>query len=78
MWFTKQILIADINSAENITESLVSEGLVHVRRDGVRQTPEIVHLCDLEDAAKTAGKGKWNGNATVSNLNHFHNGFNAD
>ncbi|RZC36999.1 TUDOR and/or SNase domain containing protein [Asbolus verrucosus] len=49
----------DFSSAENITESLVSEGLVTVRREGVRQTPEGARLAELEDAAKAAGKGKW-------------------
>ncbi|CAH0547008.1 unnamed protein product [Brassicogethes aeneus] len=49
----------DLNTAENITEALVSEGLVSVRREGLRQTPEVARLCELEDAAKSAGKGKW-------------------
>ncbi|CAH1129973.1 unnamed protein product [Ceutorhynchus assimilis] len=49
----------DINTAENISESLVSEGLVTVRREGVRPTPELTRLCELEDEAKRAGKGKW-------------------
>lgn len=30
-----------------------------VRREGVRQTPEHAHLIELEDAARSAGKGKW-------------------
>lgn len=51
--------VTDFNTAENITESLVSEGLVTVRREGVRQTPEVTKLTELEDAAKSAGKGKW-------------------
>ena len=42
-----------------MTESLVSEGLVSVRREGVRQVPELQRLMELEDAAKAAGKGKW-------------------
>lgn len=53
----------DFNSAENITESLVSEGLVTVRREGNRNSPEIARLSELEDAAKAAGKGKWGENA---------------
>ena len=40
-------------------ESLVSEGLVAVRQEGVRQSPELGHLVDLESAARSAGKGKW-------------------
>ncbi|XP_074027844.1 staphylococcal nuclease domain-containing protein 1 isoform X2 [Leptinotarsa decemlineata] len=58
----------DINTAENITESLVSEGLVSVRRENVRQTPELARLIELEDAAKSAGKGKWGPNPAVSFL----------
>lgn len=42
-----------------MTESLVSEGLVSVRREGVRPGPEQQRLIDLEEAAKAAGKGKW-------------------
>lgn len=42
-----------------MTEALVSEGLVTVRRENVRQTPELARLMELEDAAKAAGKGKW-------------------
>ncbi|XP_046434309.1 staphylococcal nuclease domain-containing protein 1 [Neodiprion fabricii] len=52
----------DTTTGENITESLVSEGLVTVRREGVRNvTPELARLHELEDAAKAAGKGKWAG-----------------
>ncbi|KAG5893662.1 hypothetical protein JTB14_028816 [Gonioctena quinquepunctata] len=54
----------DINTAENITESLVSEGLVSVRRENVRPSPELTRLMELEDAAKSAGKGKWGPNPT--------------
>ncbi|VEN51950.1 unnamed protein product [Callosobruchus maculatus] len=54
----------DFATAENITESLISEGLVSVRREGVRQTPELTRLCELEDAAKAAGKGKWGANSS--------------
>lgn len=51
-------MFLDVNNAENITESLVSEGLVSVRREA-RNTPELARLIELEDAAKAAGKGKW-------------------
>lgn len=37
----------------------MSEGLVSVRREGVRQGPEQQRLIELEEAAKSAGKGKW-------------------
>ncbi|PNF41236.1 hypothetical protein B7P43_G01504 [Cryptotermes secundus] len=49
----------DIATGENVTESLVSEGLVSVRHQGVRQGPEQQRLIELEEAAKAAGKGKW-------------------
>nr|CAD7596915.1 unnamed protein product [Timema genevievae] len=49
----------DIATAENLTETLISEGLVSVRREGVRAGPELQRLIELEDAAKSAGKGKW-------------------
>lgn len=42
-----------------MTEALVSEGLVTVRRENVRQTPELTRLIELEEATKSAGKGKW-------------------
>lgn len=45
----------------NITELMVSEGLVSVRRENVRVTPELQRLIDLEEVAKTEGKGKWGG-----------------
>lgn len=49
----------DINNLENITESIVSEGLVSVRRENIKYTPELQRLIELEDAAKAAQKGKW-------------------
>lgn len=49
----------DPTTSENIVESIVSEGLVSVRREGVRQTPELTRLIEKEDAAKAARKGKW-------------------
>lgn len=52
----------DTTSGENITESLVSEGLVLVKRERVRNiTPDLARLQELEDAAKSAGKGRWSG-----------------
>lgn len=49
----------DAATSENIVESIISEGLVSVRREGVRQTPELTRLIELEDAAKASRKGKW-------------------
>lgn len=57
-------MFVDIQTGENITETLVSEGLATVRRDG--RAPEVARLIELEDAAKAASKGKWGGNPSVS------------
>lgn len=54
----------DFNTAENITESLVSEGLVSVRKESARNSPEVQRLIELEDAARAAGKGKWGTSAS--------------
>lgn len=48
--------MTDPATAENITELLVSEGLVTVRRDN---NADLNKLRELEDAAKAAGKGRW-------------------
>lgn len=49
----------DAVSGENIVESLVSEGLVTVRQEGIRGSAELARLAELESTAKSAGKGKW-------------------
>lgn len=43
---------------ENVTELLISEGLVDVRQAGLK-SDEQNKLNDLLEAAKSAGKGKW-------------------
>ena len=45
-----------LETAENVTETLVKEGLVSVRREAKSGTEKLV---ELEDAARAAGKGKW-------------------
>lgn len=45
---------------KNVTDMLVSEGLVEVRQAGIKQTEELRRVTQLEVAAKAAGKGKWN------------------
>lgn len=50
--------------AENIIGGLVKEGLVSVRRDG-RQTPELQELIELEEQAKSAGRGKWSNETPI-------------
>lgn len=46
-------------NGENVIETLVSEGLVTVKRDTRNPTPEQTRLIELENAAKAAKKGKW-------------------
>lgn len=46
-------------TGENVTETIVSLGLVEVRRGGIKPSDDQTRLNDLEDAAKAAGKGKW-------------------
>ena len=47
-------------SAENVTESLISEGLVEVRRGGLKpDDANQQRLIQLEEEAKTAGRGRW-------------------
>ncbi|KAM7298323.1 staphylococcal nuclease domain-containing protein 1 [Ixodes scapularis] len=43
-------------SGENVAESLVSEGLVDVRQGGKGESHQ--RLCDLQEVAKSAGRGK--------------------
>jgi len=43
----------------NITECLVSEGLVEVRKGGIKESDDQSRLISLEDNAKAAKKGKW-------------------
>lgn len=55
------IYIGKDTSGENVTEDLVAEGLVEVRRGGLRADNEgQQRLIQLEDAARAAVKGKWN------------------
>lgn len=50
---------------------MVSEGLLTVRREGVRITPELQRLMDLEDAAKSSGKGKWGGSPSSDHVRNI-------
>ncbi|KAB7498565.1 Nuclease domain-containing protein 1 [Armadillidium nasatum] len=51
----------DVNNLTNVTELMISEGLLTVRRESIRGNES--HLTELEDAAKAAGKGKWSPDA---------------
>lgn len=63
---------SDAATAPNVTEMLVSEGLVSVRKDGGRQTtPELQRLIDLEETAKSAGKGKWSNSSANEHVRNI-------
>ncbi|XP_076334684.1 staphylococcal nuclease domain-containing protein 1-like isoform X2 [Tachypleus tridentatus] len=53
------VFVGKDTSGENVVESVVAEGLAEVRRTGVKPSDIQQKLCELEDAAKTAGKGRW-------------------
>lgn len=60
---------SEITTAPNVTELLVQEGLVTVRKDNARTpSPELQRLIELEEAAKNAGKNKWSGQSTVRSI----------
>lgn len=60
---------SDPATAPNVTEMLVQEGLVSVRKDNARTpSPELQRLLDLEEAAKAANKNKWD---TQANPEHI-------
>ncbi|KAK7067440.1 nuclease domain-containing protein, partial [Halocaridina rubra] len=48
----------DITTGENLTEAMISEGLVTVRRESIRGESRLV---ELEESARSQGKGKWAG-----------------
>ncbi|KAF7998494.1 hypothetical protein HCN44_010902 [Aphidius gifuensis] len=49
----------DKESGINVAELLVSEGLATVKRDNRNPTPAQLRLQELEDIARSVGKGKW-------------------
>ncbi|XP_077999812.1 staphylococcal nuclease domain-containing protein 1-like [Glandiceps talaboti] len=54
------VYIGKDTTGENVTESIVAEGLVEVRRGGIKANDDAQHrLIELEEAAKNAGKGRW-------------------
>lgn len=57
---------------ENIVETMVSEGLLEVRRTKA-ESPVLQQLIEAEEAAKAAGKGKWSSQPAPKNeLLHEH------
>lgn len=63
---------SDPNTSPNVTELLVQEGLVSVRKDNARTpSPELQRLLDFEEAAKAAGKGKWNNSSANEHVRNI-------
>ena len=55
----------DPHNHTHVTDLSVSEGFLQVRREGVRITPELQRLCELEDQAKAQGKGRFGSQSPV-------------
>ncbi|XP_050683973.1 staphylococcal nuclease domain-containing protein 1 [Leptidea sinapis] len=51
----------DANKDENMTHALLAEGLVKVR-EGSRNIPQLKKLVEIEEMAKSQGKGVWGTN----------------
>ncbi|CAB3225154.1 unnamed protein product [Arctia plantaginis] len=75
----------DPTKNENLTEALLAEGLVKVR-DGGRNIPQLKRLVEIEDVAKSQGKGIWGSDLqahvrdikwSVDNPKQFVNKFNG-
>ncbi|KAG6452178.1 staphylococcal nuclease domain-containing protein 1 [Manduca sexta] len=80
VWFGK-----DPSKDENVTECLLAEGLAKVR-EGVRNIPQLKRLVEIEEVAKSQGKGIWGPDAqkhvrdikwSVENPKAFVNKFNG-
>lgn len=70
---------------ENVTEALLAEGLVKVR-EGARNIPQLKKLVEIEETAKSQGKGIWSTDAdkhvrdikwSIENLKAFVNKYNG-
>ncbi|KAJ8666951.1 hypothetical protein QAD02_008613 [Eretmocerus hayati] len=61
-----RVWIGKDQSGPDVTELLVSEGLVTVKRDTRLSSPELSRLQELEDAAKAAGKGRFSTSTPAS------------
>lgn len=57
------IYLGKDTTGENIAESLVNEGLVEVRKTGIRMDDQQTKLMQLEEVAMVAKKGKWGDDA---------------
>lgn len=49
-----------LDGKNSVTELLVSEGLVTVRKEN-KNSPDVTHLTELEETAKSNKKGMWSG-----------------
>ncbi|KAL8583257.1 hypothetical protein ACOMHN_043092 [Nucella lapillus] len=60
------VYVGKDNEGENLTESLIAEGLVEVRRMGIRKDDaDQQRLIQLEETARSAGKGKFGPDAST-------------
>ncbi|CAH2103312.1 unnamed protein product [Euphydryas editha] len=75
----------DPTKSENMTEALLAEGLVKVREGG-RNIPQLKRLVEIEEQARSQGKGIWGSDLqshvrdikwTVENPKQFVNKFNG-
>lgn len=57
----------DPTKDENMTEALLAEGLVKVREGG-RNIPQLKKLVEIEDVARSQGKGVWGSDIQVNLL----------
>lgn len=60
----------DPTKDENVTEALLAEGLAKVRESG-RNIPQLKRLVEIEDVAKSQGKGIWGNDLQVRLSNYF-------
>ncbi|XP_048004944.1 staphylococcal nuclease domain-containing protein 1 isoform X2 [Leguminivora glycinivorella] len=75
----------DTTKDENVTEALLAEGLAKVREGG-RNIPQLKRLVEIEDIAKSQGKGIWGSDIsghvrdikwTIDNPKQFVNKYNG-
>lgn len=55
----------DPTKSENMTESLLAEGLAKVREGG-RNNPQLKRLVEIEEQARSQGKGIWGSDLQVN------------
>lgn len=66
------IYLGTDGNKENMTECLISEGLVEVRRGGLKPTDEGQQkLVQLEETAKSSGRGKWSNDSANDHIRNI-------